>query len=117
MAGAVSQTAPVRLKRLAQVPTAVFADTDVGEKVAACKGGHNFPDRSDKEAATNAAFIERAWNCHHDLVKALQDALCELSACANQLSDLGRNVPVGGSINRAIVNARTALAAAKSESA
>lgn len=44
---------------------------------------------------------------------ALKVSLCELSACANQLTDLGRNVPPNGSVNRAIVNARAALASSR----
>lgn len=62
-----------------------------------------------EEAEANARLIAAA----PDLVKALESALCELSACANQLADLGRNVPPNGSVNRAIVSARNTIAAAK----
>lgn len=50
-----------------------------------------------------------------DLLAALELALCELSASANQLTYLGRNVSPDGSVSRAIEAARSALRAAQGE--
>lgn len=62
-----------------------------------------------EEAEANARLLAAA----PDLFEALKLMLCELSACANQLTDLGRYVPVNGSVNRAIMAGHAALAAAK----
>lgn len=89
-----------------------------------CWGNH-----THSEAISRAQVMGRNWNYSKtfeaaplerteeapDLVDALKSALCELSACANQLTDLGRNVPFNGSVNRAIIKARAALAAAKGD--
>lgn len=52
----------------------------------------------------NAAFIIKAVNCHEILVRALTDALCELSACAEQMG-----CRQGGSVHRAQEAARLTL--------
>jgi hypothetical protein len=63
-------------------------------------------ERDFKEAYIR--MKERALGAEHDrdvLLDALEDALCELSACATQL-----NCRSGGSVVRAIEAARQALA-------
>ena len=62
----------------------------------------------DAQFKADAAYIVNACNAYPDLVKALEDALRELSACSIQM-----NCRSGGSVVRAIEAARQVLAAVK----
>ncbi|MDB5607750.1 MAG: hypothetical protein JWP25_4650 [Bradyrhizobium sp.] len=72
--------------------------------------GHGALGLSDDEGIkvqkANAELIVKAVNSHGPLVKALTDALCELSHCADQLGAREHN-----SVRRAIAESRRVLAA------
>lgn len=101
----MADISPLPWRTLPQIKTGIFDASEIGKKVAATKGGHGFPEEVEDEVArANAAFIVKAVNNHERLMKALQDALCELSACAMQL-----NCRSGGSVVRAQEAARQVL--------
>src|ERR1700733_4269411 len=62
--------------------------------------------RGSDQRDIDAAFIVKAVNSHVPMAKALADALCELSHCADQLGARENN-----SVRRAIEEARRILAA------
>jgi hypothetical protein len=60
-------------------------------------------------ALANAVYIVKACNAFPDLVKALEDTLCELSHCATQLAARGLPGREGDSVSRALEAARRVL--------
>jgi hypothetical protein len=86
-----------------------------GDIIGVCKGFPQKPvakvlgQETSKERAANIDLIIKAVNSHEALVKALGDALCELSHCATQLAARGLPGHEGDSVSRAQKSARDVL--------
>ena len=91
----------------------VETKTDTGESISL---GFPVCEISEYVSADNLVECLNASRHYDALVKALIDTLCELTACANQLTARGLKGHEGDSVSRAQVAARSALASIKEQS-